>query len=160
MEEVLKGLQGKNLSKKKLFDILLELNLENIGLKKENVIKEELINNVDEVKEEKIKEEFKCGACMKNFANKSSLKRHLDRFTVCKEWIKIPQKPDTPLLTKGIHHIIDELLERAIGENGETECKFCKTKFITKGNHHKHFNTATVCNRLAFQELKKLINSL
>ena len=157
MEEIIKGLQGKHITKKKLFDILFELNLENLEQKKVTPIelindkKEDIIVNIT-------KQQFKCNACMKNFANKSSLKRHQDRFKVCRDWIEVPQKSDTTL-TMGIHKIVDELLELAIGDNGETECKFCKTKFITKGNHHKHFNTSTVCNRLAFQEFKKIINN-
>jgi hypothetical protein len=104
-------------------------------------------------------EVFKCGACMKMFSTKGSLKRHQDRFTVCKEWIDLPQKIEINKLTKGIHLIIDELLDKSISD-GDLECKFCKAKFTTKGNHHKHFNSATVCNRMAYQEFKKLFNNL
>ena len=41
MEEVLKGLQGKSLTKKKLFDFLADINLEELYGKKENIIYEE-----------------------------------------------------------------------------------------------------------------------
>jgi altronate dehydratase len=186
MEEVLKGLQGKNMSKKKLFDFLLDINLEGILNKSANQIvepskkeikKEKMrvleINDVeiteeekkdDEVKEveeekEEVKpvQEFKCGTCMKNFATKSSLTRHHIRFPVCKEWIKLSYT-NTPELTNGVHLVIDDILDMAICNDGRRECKFCKTKFITKGNHHKHYNTAIACNKMAFQAFKKLIN--
>lgn len=151
MEEVLKGLEGKKLTKKKLFDFLADINLEELLSKSKNQKPPEII--------ELPPEEHICGGCNKSFATKSSLKRHLNRYQVCKDWIELPQKTDANLTT-GIHHIVDNLLEKSIGENGQFECKFCKTKFITKGNHHKHFNTASVCNRLAFLELKKMINNL
>jgi hypothetical protein len=98
---------------------------------------------------------------MKSFSNKSSLTRHFTRFKVCDDWCNnrnnTTEIPDVSKITKGIHLIVSELLEQAVGE---LECKFCKTKFITKGNQHKHFNTATVCNRLAFDEFKKIINNM
>jgi len=152
MEEIIKGLQGKSITKKKLFDILADINLEELYIKKSNeVIKPKI--------EEKSQDEFKCEACMKTFSTKSSLKRHIERFKVCKDWVKNPNQIDTQL-TSGLHNIIDDILTEAIGDNNKLECKFCKTTFITKGNHHKHYNTSTVCNRLAFIDFKKLINSL
>jgi hypothetical protein len=163
MDEVLKGLQGKSLTKKKLFDFLADINLENLYGKKENVVSSVETKQVEPVKKEEPKiekplEEHRCGACMKSFATKASMKRHQERFTVCKEWIERPQKTDITKLTKGIHLIIDELLEKSIGEGG-LECKFCKAKFTTKGNHHKHFNSSNVCNRMAYQEFKQLFNN-
>lgn len=173
LEGVLKGLQGKSLTKKKIFDFLADINIEDLYGKKENIIygetkpvesvkveepkKLEPIK-VDVPKKEEPVEEFKCGACMKTFATKQSLQRHQDRFIVCKEWIELPQKMDINKLTKGIHLIVDELLEKSIGDGG-LECKYCKAKFTTKGNHHKHFNSSTVCNRMAYQEFKRLFNN-
>lgn len=166
MEEVLKGLQGKSLTKKKFFDFLADIDLDTIYGKKENVVYQEVApvqstedKAIENTKEEKKEEEFKCEACSKTFSTKASLKRHLDRTPVCVNWISLAKNTDIVPLTKGIHLIIDDLLEKSIG-NGELECKYCSTKFTNKGNHHKHFNTATVCNRLAYQEFKKLFNNL
>jgi DNA-directed RNA polymerase subunit RPC12/RpoP len=164
MEEVLKGLQGKSMTKKKLFDFLADINLEDIYGKKENIVYGETksieVENKDEPKKEEAPKEYKCQACMKLFTTDSSLKRHHDRSPVCVDWISIPEKTDVVQLTKGLHLIIDELLEKSICNNGELECKYCKSKFINKGNHHKHFNSATVCNRLAYKEFKNLFNNL
>jgi hypothetical protein len=154
IEGVLKELQGKSLTKKKLFEFLADINIKDLYKASENA---PCVEEVTEISKGRRVEEFKCGACMKTFATKASLQRHQDRFTVCKEWIELPQKTDPTKLTKGIHLIINELLERSIGD-GELECKYCKTKFMNKGNHHKHFNTSTVCNRMAYQEFKRLFS--
>jgi hypothetical protein len=195
LDGVLKGLQGKTLTKKKIFDFLADINLEDLYGKKENVIygehaatpivtppeppkKEEpvkvevketivipsdftleLIPLSAENGEKEEPKEIKCQACMKTFTANSSLKRHMERSTVCANWIELPQKTDIVPLTRGLHLIIDELLDKAIS-GGDLECKFCKVKFTNKGNHHKHFNYATVCNKLAYQEFKKLFLSL
>lgn len=189
LPEGLKGLQSSKMSRRNFFNFLAELDIKELYERKENIVTGEnkviivdgisnLIINSDEIKIEKVEleaenkskdsteddeikdsEVFKCGACMKMFSTKGSLKRHQDRFTVCKEWIELPQKIEINKLTKGIHLIIDELLEKSISD-GDLECKFCKAKFTTKGNHHKHFNSATVCNRMAYQEFKRLFENL
>ena len=166
MEGVLKGLQGKKLSKKSIFDFLSELNLEELYGKKENVtcvettLAVEKAEHKHEETKQKIAEEIKCQACQKSYTVQASLRRHLERSTACVNWNKLPQKNDGAKLTKGIHLLIDEMLDKAIGNGTDFECKHCKTKFTTKGNHHKHFNSASVCNRLAFQEFKAMLNNL
>lgn len=152
------GLEGKNLSKKDAFEFPSELNIEELYGENEDVIYDE--KGFAEKKGVEVKEEIRCEACQKSFTVQASLKRHLERSAVCVDWNNLPQKIDGAKLTKGIHLLIDELLEKAIGDDGELGCKYCKMKFTTKGNHHKHFNTATVCNRLAFQEFKRLFNDL
>ena len=62
-------------------------------------------------------------------------------------------------LTKGIHLIIDDLLEKAITDNNKLECKFCKYIFSTKGNLHKHFNTSALCNGMACSEFKIVVSN-
>jgi len=162
MEEALKGLQGKPLTKKKFFDFLADINIEDLYGKKNNVIEPAAISEIitKPVTIEKKVEEIKCAACKKTFTTEGSLKRHHVRNPVCVNWISLPEKTESVQPTKGIHLIINDILEKAISVNSELQCKFCKTKFTNTGNHHKHFNTSTVCNQLAFQEFKKLFSNL
>jgi len=182
MEEILKSLQGKNMTKKSLFDFLSEINLDELSTDKpknliiyEDIvihpIKEELVEEklkgkkrkCRKPKEKKPKEkiplsEFKCEACMKVFSTEASLDNHYKNVTICKKWITLPEKSKIIKLTKGIHLLIDELLEKAITDN-KLECKFCKYIFSTKGNLHKHFNTSKLCNIMAYDEFKNIISN-
>ena len=158
MEEILKVLQGKSLTKKKLFDFLADINIEDLDNKKDSIINE--LNTIVEPAIKTPIEEIKCTACMKTFTVEASLKRHYEHSPVCVKWIELPGKTEIPQLERGLHLIIDDLLKKSIGVGEELECRFCKTKFINRGNQHKHFNAATVCNRLAYLEFKKLLNNL
>ena len=193
MEEVLKGLEGKSLTKKKLFDFLADLNLDSLKIpvlhKVEKIEKEKIdekvkivekidekVENIEKI-EDKIDEknvekekieivgkiegnvEIKCEACTKTFINNILLKKHHEKNQACVKWISFPQKSDTHL-KKGLHLIIDDLLKCSISIDGKLECKHCSSTFTNNGNLHKHFNTSTVCNRLAYQEFKSSFNSL
>jgi hypothetical protein len=158
MEEVLKGLQGKTLTKKTLFDFLASINLEELG-------DDDLSNTIHfpEKKVEIKKPEIKCGACSRTFTVENSLKRHYKRNPVCVKWIETADKSDrknTLELKKGLHLLIIDVLDKAIcGENHLT-CMWCETKFTSTGNLNKHLNTSTVCNRMAYHEFKRLLEEL
>ena len=193
MEEVLKGLEGKSLTKKKLFDFLADINLDSLKIpvlhKVEKIEKEKIdekvkivekidekVENIEKI-EDKIDEknvekekieivgkiegnvEIKCEACTKTFINNILLKKHHEKNQACVKWISFPQKSGTHL-KKGLHLIIDDLLKCSISIDGKLECKHCSSTFTNNGNLHKHFNTSTVCNRLAYQEFKSSFNSL
>ena len=147
MEELLKGLEGKTFTKKKLFDFLADINLDSIS-----------VSNKEEKEEKVEKIDIKCQACMKTLASDASLKRHHERNPACVKWIYHPQKTDIQL-KKGLHLIIDELLKNSISYE-KLECKHCNSSFTNNGNLHKHLNTSTVCNRLAYQEFKDSFNNL
>ncbi len=162
MEDVLKGLTGKTLTKKKLFDFLADIDFEKLlGGKNNTVPNVTKVIEPEEVKqvEEKKKEVIKCNACLKTFTVQASLRRHHLRSSACVNWNSHADKNNAPTLTKGLHLIINDLLGQAVSENGELKCKWCKTTFTTTGNHHKHFNTANACNNLAFQEFVKIVNN-
>ena len=97
MEEVLKGLEGKSLTKKKLFDFLADINIEDLYGKKNNVIEPAAITEIitNPVTIEKKVEEIKCAACKKTFTAEGSLKRHYVRNPVCVNWISLPEKTES-----------------------------------------------------------------
>jgi hypothetical protein len=134
MEDIIKELQGKDMTKKMLFDFLANMS------KKE------------------------CEACMKKVSNIESLEKHYEKNPACAKWKSLTLLPNASLpntsFKKGIHLIINELLDKSIHINGKLECKFCNKTFVNTGNLHKHFNNATVCNRLAYIEFKELFNSI
>ena len=178
MEELLKSLQGKSITKKNLFDFLSEINLEELSKEKpkntiiyEDIvihpIKEEVVQEKPKEKkrkgrkqkEKKLAPELNCDSCMKVFYTQISLDNHHKNVTVCKKWIELPKKPNMINLTKGIHLIIDDLLEKAITDDNKLQCKFCNYIFSTKGNLHKHFNTSVLCNIMACDEFKNIVHN-
>ena len=100
---------------------------------------------------------------MKVFNTRTALQFHYDKKPECVKWneLKIEQS-DFISPQRGIHMWLYDILEQAVAASPEKslQCKFCNTTFINKGNHHKHFNTSTVCNRLAFYQLKTIIDKL
>jgi len=178
MEELLKSLQGKSMTKKSLFDFLSEINLEELSKEKpkntiiyEDIvihpIKEELVQEKPKgkkrkgrkLKEKKPVPELKCEACMKVFSTQITLDNHHKNVFVCKKWIELPKKPNMINMNKGIHLIIDDLLENTITNDNKLQCKFCNYTFSTKGNLHKHFNTSTLCNIMACDEFKNVVSN-
>ena len=163
MEDILKKLQGKQLTKSSIFNFLSEnissITLPNTGVN-EIVIPLQQPTAVQQPTGLQQPIDFRCDACTKTFVTDVSLKQHIDKSTACKSWLNHPQKDTIIKLSKGIHLVIDDLLNEAISDNGALECKFCKCKFSNKGNHHKHYNSSAVCNNMAYDEFKKLINKL
>lgn len=157
MEDILKKLQGKQLTKSSIFNFLSE-NISSITLPNTGV--NEIVIPIQQPTGLQQPIEFRCDACMKTFVTDVSLKQHIDKSTACKSWLNHPQKDTIIKLSKGIHLVIDDLLNEAISDNGALECKFCKCKFSNKGNHHKHYNSSAVCNNMAYDEFKKHINKL
>lgn len=166
MEEILKELQNKCLTKKTLFDFLSGINIEELskndeknttGIEEENKL-QNIIDNIV-VKRKKSSKMFKCESCMKSFISIESLNNHQEKFSICKEWTKFPEKIDINKLTKGIHLIVEDILEHSLtSEDNLKQCKYCKAIFTNRGNLHKHYNYSSVCNRMAFIQFKENIN--
>ena len=164
MEEVLKGLEGKSLTKKKLFDFLADIDLDVLCGKKP--LDTKLPKTPTKTNPNKVKPEIKCAACSRIFTVENSRKRHYKRYPACVKWIeknekvqeeKVKEEP----LKKGIHLLITDVLEKAIGcDDNRLKCRWCETTFTNTGNINKHLNTAKMCNKMAFEEFKKHINSM
>jgi len=100
--------------------------------------------------------ELQCNACCKTFCNSSSFIRHKRISEACKSWYALPEEQQPPLVTVPIHEMVNELLERAITGDAPLTCKFCSTTFYNRGNHHKHYQSAQTCNRMAYAEFKRI----
>ena len=142
-------LPKKNKKRDTLYNGNKILVIEEIPDKHEFIITEKLYIDDIPIK----KENIQCNTCMKLFTSDESIKHHYERSTVCK------LNPMPPLIGVDIpiHRLVIEWLEKAVTGDKELECKFCKTIFINKGNHHKHYYTAIACNRMATNEFKKIV---
>jgi hypothetical protein len=100
--------------------------------------------------------DLQCEACCKTFCNSSSFIRHKRLSEACKAWYSLPEDKQPPLVTMPIHEMVNELLERAITGVNPLTCKFCSTTFYNRGNHHKHYQSAQTCNRMAYAEFKRI----
>ena len=99
---------------------------------------------------------LQCEACCKSFCNSSSFIRHKRISKACKIWYALPEDQQPPLLNVPIHEMVNELLERAITGDKPFTCKFCSITFYNRGNHHKHYQSAQTCNRMAYAEFKRI----
>lgn len=103
---------------------------------------------------------FECSGCFKRYRTKEDLETHYGMTEMCRRWMALPNHEEygTPALP--IHMFLDKLLTQSITGDKPLQCRFCKTTFVNRGNHHKHFYNAYVCNRLAFAECKQLLQTL
>ena len=152
MEEILKELQGKNMTKNKLFEFLSTA-IGGTTTTETTTAATTTTTAATTTEKAKIKPKKQCEACMKNI---KTLDLHYKKSPACLKW----NNSENVHLQKGIHLIIDEILENSISINGKLECKFCNKTFVNNGNLHKHFNNSTICNRLAHQEFKQRFNAL
>lgn len=102
------------------------------------------------------KHNLQCQACLKTLCNLSSFIRHKRISEACKTWYALPEDQKPPLISMPIHEMVGELLERAITGDKPLTCKFCSTTFYNRGNHHKHYQSAHTCNRMAYAEFKRI----
>ena len=104
----------------------------------------------------KSKQDLQCEACCKIFCNSSSFIRHKRVSEACKAWYALPEDQQPPVVFTPIHEMVNQWLERAITGDKPLTCKFCYTTFYNRGNHHKHYQTAQTCNRMAYAEFKRI----
>ena len=101
-----------------------------------------------------------CKGCDKGFISEHFLSDHTDKSKASKKWLSLSLDQQNIILKKPIHQFIDECLSKSLMSNQEIECKFCNSKFVNKGNLHKHFSTSIPCNRLAYHEFKTIFLSI
>ena len=102
---------------------------------------------------------IQCDACKKTFISDESLLKHYEKNMACKSWTSHSDMYHTnhPIHQKPIHMLINDYLKKSITGEKDLQCKFCMITFTNIGNHHKHYHTANVCNRMAYSEFRKLV---
>lgn len=105
----------------------------------------------------KLKMTPQCTACHKIFSTKGSLIRHQQTTAICQKWLALPVEQQVPMIDKPIHMISDDYLKQAITGDNPFQCRFCSITFTNRGNHHKHYQSALTCNRMAYIEYKRLV---
>lgn len=119
------------------------------------LVKQDPVKLVKPVKQ-KMKEILQCKACCKIFSTKGCFTRHQQTSSICQSLLSLPADQQHPVVEIPIHVKVNEYLEQAI--TGEPlQCRFCLAKFINRGNHHKHYQTAIPCNRMAYAEFKRIV---
>ena len=99
---------------------------------------------------------LQCTACCKIFSTKGCYNRHQQTSSICQSWLSLPIEQQHPVMDTPIHAKVNEYLEQAI--TGEPlQCRFCLIRFTNRGNHHKHYQTALTCNRMAYAEFKRIV---
>ena len=96
-------------------------------------------------------EKLQCAACLQKFHPKKLKKynAHCTTSIACNKFSALEEKP--PILKAPIHQLIIDALEKATSDG--SNCRFCE-KNIT--DMKDHMLKSQVCNRMAYQEFKKL----
>jgi hypothetical protein len=97
-------------------------------------------------------EKLQCLGCLQKFhlTQKKKYEKHCASSIACKKFAVLPEKP--PILKKPIYQLIIDTLEQATSYG--SMCIFCE-KTIT--DMKEHMTISQVCNRMAYQEFKKLL---
>lgn len=115
---------------------------------------------LDGKKEAVEKPTYHCEACLKTYLVRATFEAHIESSLACKQWKELPPDQKKVKPRKALHELLCDWLEEAIGYPESTQCKFCKSTFASRGNHHKHYQMAVACNRLAYLEFQRIISSL
>jgi hypothetical protein len=130
MEEVLKGLEGKSLTKKKLFNFLADINLDSLKIpvlhkvEKIEKVEKEKIEKIDEKKVEKV-----------------------EKTEERKEKIENVRKIDEKIDEKKVENVEKEKIEilGKIEDNVEIQCEACAKTFINNILLKKHHEKNQAC---------------
>ena len=102
-----------------------------------------------------------CPACGKSFQCDKLFHQHQTKSVACINWNALADQSVHEALDKPIHLFVDDILHCTVAVKGTlSTCMFCNITFSNKGNLHKHFYSSSVCNRMAYGRLKKVIATL
>jgi len=94
---------------------------------------------------------LQCPACLEKFHPKQMkyYETHRETSVACKKFIALAEQP--PILKAPIHQLIIDTLEKATSTG--IACRFCEQ---TINDMKEHMITSQACNRMAYQEFKKV----
>lgn len=106
------------------------------------------------------KEGMHCKSCLLSVPSEGALIVHYDRSPLCRKWAFLPDEMQEPVPVKTIYQLAMDYVQQSITGDKELVCKFCHLSFATLEQHHAHYQTTVICNRMAHLEFKRIIKSI
>lgn len=106
------------------------------------------------------KEGIQCKSCLLAVPSEGALIVHYDRSPLCRKWAFLPDEMQEPVPVKTIYQLAMDYVQQSITGDKELVCKFCHLSFATLEQHHAHYQTTVICNRMAHLEFKRIIKSI
>jgi hypothetical protein len=100
--------------------------------------------------------ENQCEGCFRIFPDETQLLHHFKTHRMCSKWREVPNKDDYEVPTKGIHMIVNEMMDASMMVESLV-CKYCHNRFSSRGSFRNHFSHTPVCNRMAWNTMKGYI---
>uniref|UniRef100_A0A6C0IHH2 Uncharacterized protein n=1 Tax=viral metagenome TaxID=1070528 RepID=A0A6C0IHH2_9ZZZZ len=106
------------------------------------------------------KEGMQCKSCLLSVLSEGALIVHYDRSPLCRKWAFLPDEMQEPVPVKTVYQVAMEYVRQSITADKELTCKFCKNSFTSLEQHHAHYQTTIICNRMAHLEFKRILKSI
>jgi len=106
------------------------------------------------------KEGMQCKSCLLSVPSEGALIVHYDRSPLCRKWAFLPDEMQEPVPVKTVYQVAMEYVRQSITADKELTCKFCKNSFMSLEQHHAHYQTTVICNRMAHLEFKRILKSI
>jgi len=106
------------------------------------------------------KEGMQCKSCLLSVPSEGALIVHYDRSPLCRKWAFLPDEMQEPVPVKTVYQVAMEYVRQSITADKELTCKFCKNSFTSLEQHHAHYQTTVICNRMAHLEFKRILKSI
>ena len=103
---------------------------------------------------------MQCKSCLLTVQSEGALIVHYDRSPLCRKWAFLPDEMQEPVPDKTIYQLAMEYVRQSITGNKELVCKFCHLSFATTEQHHAHYQTTVICNRMAHLEFKRILKNM
>jgi hypothetical protein len=106
-------------------------------------------------------DQIQCFACLRVYSTSAAYRQHLETSGPCIEALSNEEKKTIPYLQQPLYILLDHWLSLSTTQpDSPLTCRHCKSTFSTRSNLNKHYSHAFTCNRLAYHEFKKIIQSM